>query len=192
MSKISLFQEIAEVTKPESIQYKLYILNKQIENILEKEVNEDTGEISETAIMELQNLESNKIILVDSLVSFYKNLNYFAGIINEEKTKLAEKEKSVSNKAEKVKRIIQTFLQGETLETARNKVSYRKSESVEVNLEDLLILNEPDELVKNYPDMITRSYQYKVDKVKAKEYIKNNIPIPEQIQLVGKTNIVIK
>ena len=100
-------------------------------------------------------------------------------MIKEEKDNLAERQKSCENKAASWKKYLSSALDGEKFKTAKVSVSYRKSESVEI--EDISLLDD-DYLKFKEPE---------ADKTKIKAALKNGVSL-EGVTLVEKNNIQIK
>jgi hypothetical protein len=96
-----------------------------------------------------------------------------------EKDAFAARQKSAENKMESLKRYISSYLEGTSFESARVKVSYRRSESLEIS-EDAVI---PDEYLKfKEPD---------VDKMALKSALKSGLAL-DGVQIVVNQNIQIK
>ncbi len=151
----------------------LYEINEQILNCVDAE----TGEIVDTdKLQELQLAFDEK---VEGIACWIKNLLSDATAIKVEKDALAEREKACKNKAESLKNYLSSALSGTKFKSPKVSISYRKSESVEV--ED--IMKVPDNYLK-YADPT-------VDKTKVKAAIKDGINIPG-VSLVEKQNIQVK
>lgn len=114
-------------------------------------VDDDTGEITdEQAFDQLQMERDAKI---ENIGLFYKNLTAEAKAIKEEEAALAARRKAAENKAERLKHLIDYALNGQKFATPCLKVSYRKSQTVEIadgftawaekNAPDLLTYSEP-------------------------------------------------
>lgn len=113
-----------------------------IENI---QVDEETGEV--TGYEELEAVADEFDIKAENISLFIKNEEAFALSIREEEKALANRRKQHENKANNLKNYLanQMLDIGKTkLETPKTKVSFRKSESVEVNDIDLI----PKEFIK--------------------------------------------
>lgn len=190
VDKSELNQSLTKINNPiSSISWNIFRLNETISNIIDSNTDPETGEISEAALLEIEKLEMNKLEKYESIALLFKNLKSFSDRIKEESKVLAERSKQYENKAERIKYFLDRQLNGQPLETERIKVSYRKSETVEID--DLIIeLNGgydklPGELVK-------KEIVYKVDKMKVKEYSKNDLPLPNGITIQKNNNINIK
>ena len=116
----------------------------------EEAVDTTTGEIID--LEKLKALQISRDEMMDSLCSWMKRENAMAEAIKSEKFALAERQKSHENKAASLKRVIDALCEGRGLETAKNKISYRKSVSVEIDditalTRDFVKLNvEPDKI----------------------------------------------
>lgn len=126
---------------------KLYEIDEAIYSLIDPE----TGEITDFEAFEgLQLARAEKC---ENIALYYKNLTAEAVAIKAEETKLAERRKTVENKAARLLEYLKTALNGEKFETPRVKCAYRKAQSVEVderfmtwalnNANDLLAFKEP-------------------------------------------------
>lgn len=139
-------------------------------------VDFETGEIIDEEKLQALQLEFNQ--KVEGIALWIKNLLAEAKMIKEEKDNLAARQKSCENKAESLKRYLSSALDGEKFMTAKVSISYRKSESVEI--EDVSLLG--DDYLKFKPEP---------DKTKIKEALKNGVEL-QGATLVKKNNIQIK
>lgn len=140
-------------------------------------VDFETGEIIDEEKLQALQLEFNQ--KVEGIALWIKNLLAEAKMIKEEKDNLAERQKSCENKAASLKKYLSSALDGEKFKTAKVSVSYRKSESVEI--EDISLLDD-DYLKFKEPE---------ADKTKIKAALKNGVSL-EGVTLVEKNNIQIK
>lgn len=112
----------------------LYEINAALEAAYDAAVDPDTGEIiNEAAAQALDNLSMAKDDKIENIALWIKNLNAEADAINAEKKKLAARQAAAENKAESLKRYLSGALAGEKFKTARVAISYRKSESVQID-----------------------------------------------------------
>ena len=139
-------------------------------------VDFETGEIIDEEKLQALQLEFDQ--KVEGIALWIKNLLAEAKMIKEEKDNLAARQKSCENKAESLKRYLSSALDGEKFKTAKVSISYRKSESVEV--EDISLLG--DDYLKFKPE---------ADKTKIKEALKSGVEL-QGVSLVEKNNIQIK
>lgn len=117
----------------------------------------DEGEIPEEAIADtLEAIEGEIEYKADNLACVLKTLNAEVAAIKVEEKALAERRKQKENASERIKTYLSDILQRldiNKLETARNKITFRKSESVVIgegfvkwalkNRDDLLSYSEP-------------------------------------------------
>lgn len=104
----------------------LYQINQDILDCIDME----TGEIIDVeAFQSLQIAREDKI---ENIALYYKNLIADAEAYKAEKNAFAEREKRAANKAESLKRYLQTELQGKPFKTVKADISYRKSTSVNI------------------------------------------------------------
>lgn len=149
----------------------------QIDEAILECVDAETGELFD--VDRFEELELERTEKVEGICLWIKNLKAEIEALNAEKTAFAEREKRAKNKAESLKRYISSYLNGTKFETAKVKVSFRKSEPLEIS-ENAVI---PEEFLKHKePD---------IDKDGLKKAIKEGRTF-EGISIVEKLNIQIK
>lgn len=151
----------------------LYEINDQILSC----INAETGEIiDEDKLTELTMQRDEKI---ENVALWIKNLTSDAAAYKNEKEAFAEREKAAKQKAERLKIWLSKSLEGVKFITSKVAVSFRKSESVECNIEEV-----PKEF-----------FNQKIEYAPDKNAIKNRLKSGETISgctLVSKLNIQIK
>ena len=116
----------------------MYEIDKQIEELIAASVDEETGEINESAFEALDALQMERVGKIEAIGLYYKNQVALADAIKAEKQVLADRQKRVEKKAESLKRYMQKALAGEKFQTPKIAVSYRKSQSVDIVTPELL------------------------------------------------------
>lgn len=140
-------------------------------------VDAETGEIFD--IDKFEELSMTRDAKVENICLWIKNLKADAEALKAEKDAFAQRLKAAENKMESLKQYISGYLEGTPFESAKVKVSFRKSESLEIS-EDATI---PDEYLKfKAPD---------VDKVELKKAVKAGLQL-EGVAIVENHNIQIK
>ena len=150
----------------------LYQINEEILSCIDME----TGEVLDAA-----KLDGLQIALDDKLEGigcWIKNLEAEAAAYKAEKDAFAARQKAAENKAASLKNYLANYLRGCPFETLRVKVSFRKSESLEIS-ETAVV---PMEYLKHTVD---------VDKAELKKAVKAGLVL-DGVQLVQKQNIQIK
>ena len=113
---------------------KLYELAADYENFI---AAVESGEIPEEAVIDtLESIESAIEDKADNIACLLKNLAAEMAAIKAEENKLAERRKTKEKEHEKIKAYLSDMLLrvGKTkIETARNKITFRKSESVTID-----------------------------------------------------------
>ena len=131
----------------------------------------DNDEIPEEAIADTLEAITEEIeIKADSIACLLKNLDAEIVAIKAEEARLAERRKSKEKSYERIKEYLSSTLQLaglDKIETARNKISFRKSESVEVDEDAFIIWAQ-----KNRDDLLTYVAP-KVNKTEIKKALKN-------------------
>lgn len=116
---------------------KLYQIDPEIERLLAFEVDEN-GELPEEVFEKIIALNQLKESKIDNLVSYVKSLVAEAEAIRYEREELDKRIKQKKKKVERLKEFLSQFLNFEKFENARHKISFRKSEGVEIiSLEDI-------------------------------------------------------
>lgn len=114
-------------------------------------IDNETGEVSDEEAFDALQMERDK--KVENTGLYYKDLVAEAKAIKEEEANLAARRKSVENKTERIKHLLEYALNGDKFSSPRLKVSYRKSATVELadgftkwaeeHADDLLTYSEP-------------------------------------------------
>ena len=153
----------------------LYDIVKQIEQF-QFEVDETTGEIMN--MDQLDALELERETKIENIALFIKNLKADASMYADEEKAFAQRKKAAENKAERLRQYLAAMLAGEKFKSPRVVVSYRHSESVDVQDVDAL------------PPLYVVT-EKRPDKTAIKQAIKNGETVPGAA-LVGKDNIQVK
>jgi len=137
----------------------------------------ETGEIFDVDRFEELNLE--RTVKIENICLWIKNLKAEIEALKAEKDAFAKRQKSAENKMESLKQYISGYLEGTPYESAKVKVSFRKSEVLDIT-EGAAI---PVEYLKfKEPD---------VDKVELKKALKSGVQIPG-VSIIENQNIQIK
>ena len=140
-------------------------------------VDDETGEIFD--MDKFEELSLTRDAKVENICLWIKNLKAEAEALKAEKDAFAARQKAAENKMESLKRYISGYLEGTSFESAKVKVSFRKSESLEI-LEGAVI---PDEYLK--------FKEPEVNKTDLKKAIKEGLQLPG-VSIVENQNIQIK
>lgn len=149
----------------------------EIEQAIMDCVDMETGEIID--IDRLDQLQMDRDTKIENIALYIKNLLSDVAGIKAEKDNLAQRQKVAENKANSLKRYLSGYLAGQKFSTARVAISFRKSESV--NIEDITAI--PEEYLK-YKDP-------EPDKTAIKSMLKSGKKVPGA-ELVQNQNIQIK
>lgn len=140
-------------------------------------VDVETGEVFDVDKFEELGLEREAKI--ENICLWIKNLKAEAEALKAEKEVFAQRQKAAESKMESLKRYISGYLDGTAYESAKVKVSFRKSESLEIS-EGAVI-----------PDEYLRFKEPEVNKTDLKKAIKAGLVIGG-VQIVENSNIQIK
>ena len=152
----------------------LYEIDEEILNL----VDQETGEIVDIEKLELLEMERDRKI--SNVACWIKDLKAESDAIKAEKMNLAKRQTACENKIEQLKEYLTKALNGVKYKDARCAISYRKSESLEVD--DFAIFKLPEEYIK-----VERS----VKKTELKDAIKMGYEF-EGCRLVEKNSIQIR
>jgi len=160
---------------------KLYEINDDIAKLIELDadrfVDGETGEIVSREAFDALQVERDEKI--EGVALGYKNEDAKAKAIEAEIKNLKERMERHKKRAEGYKQFLAMVLEGQKFETGKVAVSYRKSEAVEANV---------DEIPAEYRKVKTI---VEADKVQLKADIKAGKKIPGA-EIVTKQNIQIK
>ena len=160
----------------------LYEINRDIENF-DFDIDEETGEVLNAD--ELDALQMERDTKIENIALYIKNLTALAADIKTEKDNLAERLKSTERKADSLKRYLASALNGEKFETARCKVSYRKSKKV-------ILAGEFDDWAKeNAPELMTVKTTYTPSLTAVKEAMLDGKEV-KYATLIENTNLILK
>lgn len=157
------------------------ITNEYLQALDRLEIDEETGEVINAD--EFNGLAWAFNQKAESVACYIKNLSAFACNLRTEETVLAKRRKSVERKAEYLKSVLAVCLDAagrEVFESAKARVSFRKSSSVSIEDENAL----PDEFIAQ---IITT----KPDKTAIKKAIQSGQEVPGA-SLTENRNIQIK
>ena len=139
---------------------KLYEIDQAIENL----IDDETGEVLDLdAFLDLKMERDRKI---ENMALWVKNMTAEAKAYKEEKEAFAARERATKNKLERVKKYLSTILDNQKFSTSKVAISFRKSESVEVD--DTFL-----EWAKKNADDLLRYKEPEIDKKAIKEALKN-------------------
>ena len=158
----------------------IFEFDKVIADAIERAIDQETGEIiNEVALAGLEEIEMEREKKIENCVAYYKDCLARAKAIKEEAKALQDRAKSYENKAENLKNYLQSALAGEKFESAKCKISYRKSESISID---------PDALI---PSQYIKLREPEYDKAALKQALKAGEKI-DGVTIVEKSNIQIK
>lgn len=116
----------------------LFEINEQIEMLTDKLVDEETGEINEEVMAELEALEMDKNDKLEGCGLMMKQLSAEVSAINEEIKALKARATAKANRHDRIGEYVKATLKGKPFERARVSLSFRKSEKVEITDETLV------------------------------------------------------
>lgn len=155
----------------------LYEIDQAIENAFYNSIDPETGEILDSTLLDELTLKRDEKI--ENIALLMKNLKAEAEAIRTEEKKLSDRRRACENRLSWLNKYLANSLQGEKFKTARVSVSWRKSQSVEV------------EDVWKLPEDYRRYKDPEPDKARIKEDLKKGIEI-EGAELVDNLSMIVK
>lgn len=116
----------------------LYEIDEQILSC----VDLDTGEVIDEEMLDQLAMERDRKL--ENIACWVKNLKAEISAFKEEEKNLKNRREVLEHKQERLSNYLQKYLNGSKFETAKCKISYRKSEKVEVSDLDSI----PEEFLK--------------------------------------------
>ena len=116
----------------------LWEIDEQIENIMNTLVDEETGEINEEAIEQLEQLGIERKEKLGNCGVVIKNLKAEIEAIQNEIKALKHRAEVKGNKVDRLMAYVEKSLKGEPLETSKVSYVFKSSERVEIT-EDALV-----------------------------------------------------
>lgn len=137
----------------------------------------DGGEIIDPE--KLDALKMERDYKIQNIALWIKNLNAEAAALKAEKQAFEERQKQAERKAESLKEYLSSYLNGQKFETAKVKLSFRKSEVLNIS-EGALI-----------PDNFLKWKEPEINKTELKRAVKAGLQI-NGVTLQEKQNLQIK
>ena len=154
----------------------LYDIDNDILNC----VDDETGEIIDSAALDALNMERDAKI--EGVACLIKDLKAEAEALKAEKQALADRQKKAENKAESLKEWLAFALNGQKFSSPKAAVSFRKSKSVEITDINALAMENDDLIIYQEP---------KPDKTAIKNAINSGRTV-HGAELVENVSVIIK
>ena len=120
----------------------LYQMNEQMEELLTKMVDAETGEVNEEILAEVEQLECEMDTKIEQCGLYIKNRTAFVDSLTTEINALKKRRETEMNRIERTCEYVNSILKGKVKEFPKVAFKYRASRSVNIVNEDLV----PDEL----------------------------------------------
>jgi hypothetical protein len=114
---------------------KLYEIMQELELALTPDEN---GEITQEQLDAFEQLELAKNEKIENIACWVKNLRSDANALWEEGKNLLERSTVKDKQAHRLENLLSSFLKGEKFESSKCRISYRKSEQIEITNDKLL------------------------------------------------------
>ena len=160
----------------------IYDIDARIQEILMR-TDEETGELPEDAITELMTLAETRDVKVDNAACMYLDLLADAKKIKDQEAALAQRRKSLENRAERIKNYIKYATNGEAFSSSRVQIKYSKSQSAEITDSNVFFMLADEKFI--------RRKDPEPDKVAIRKALKDGEKVPGA-ELVEHQFITIK
>lgn len=111
----------------------LFEIKQEISNVYDNLIDVETGEINEEAVKQLENLTVQREEKIENTGLYLKDLKYKIEALKEEKRNIDKRLKTIENTETYLKNMLSAELKGQKFETPKTRISFRKSESVNVD-----------------------------------------------------------
>lgn len=152
----------------------------EIDKRILETVDTETGEIIDLERLEQLQMERDKKI--EGIACWIKNLESDADALKAQKQAFADRQKAAENKAASLKQFLAQYLAGQKFTAPTVAISFRKSESVQID--DIHAIADFSADYVKYPEPTA-------DKTAIKKALKEGIAVPGA-RLVENNNIQIK
>lgn len=165
---------------------KLYEINRDIENLINAVTDPETGEVVDTDALDALFLEREQKL--ENVALYCKDVNAEIVAISHEIMIQEQRVERLKKTYEGLKLYLANALDGQKFATAKCEVSFRKSESVELDDGFIEWASDVENLALHY---LKRKETVTADKTAIKQYLKSGGTL-QHCQLVTKNNITIK
>lgn len=144
--------------------WNIYQISEAIREIIEHDVNEETGEIEYEVSEKLEAMQMAKEELTKNVVLYFKEAKAFQESVKAEKKRLSDMDSQLTTRLDKLKKFIRSNVEpGTKIKTEQFEISWRKSSGVEYDdsyLIDKLLTEEEylQDLVKRQPELVKVEY----------------------------------
>ena len=157
----------------------LWDIDEALERAYNSAVDPETGEVNLSAYQEIDALEMQRDAKIENTALYVKNGKAMIKALADEIKALQERKRVLERRIEGASNYLSAYLDGQKYSSPRATISYRRSQSVEV-----------DDVFK-LPEQFLRYKDPDVDKTALKKVLAEGTPIPGA-RLVNKVNIQIK
>lgn len=157
----------------------IFEIDREIERIL-SEIDEETGEIPESAFDELEQLQLSREEKTENAACLFLALTAEAKAIREQELVLADRRRAKERRADRIKKYIEYATEGKPFQTARVDVRWRRSSQVELS-----------DAFWEHPDPVFVRFKEEPNKEAIKTALKAGMEVPGAV-ITEKTTITIK
>lgn len=153
----------------------LYEIDQKIIDL----IDDETGEIIDSNIGTFEDLVMERNNKIENVALWIKNLRADAEAYKAEAQAFTDRKRTAERKIETLTRLLEITLRGQKFKTDRVQISYRKSDSVQIDKDAKL------------PDEYLRHKDPEPDKAALKKALKEGVKI-DGVQLKEKQNMQVK
>ena len=161
----------------------LYEINEQMQELLDLLVDAETGEINEEVEAKLNELKESMPDAIEDFACYIKEEMALVKAMKDEKSALSDRISALENKIDRHKESLARYTNGEAFKGARAAISYRKTESVQID--------EGADLTAFPEGLVEVETKYKPVKANIKAYLKEGNAL-DGASIVEKQSMSIK
>jgi hypothetical protein len=158
---------------------KLYEINREMEELLDQLIDNETGEINEEVEARLNELKVSMPDAIEDFAVYIKDEVAMLKAMKDEKAALSDRISALENKIDRHKESLARYTNGEAFKGARAAITYRKTESVQID--------ENADLQSFPAGLVEVETKYKPIKAEIKAYIKEGNTLDGASIVEGKS-----
>jgi hypothetical protein len=141
----------------QKLKYNIYQISEAIRDVIENDINEETGEIEYDVSDKLETMQIAKEELTKNVILYYKETKAFQDSVKAEKKRLSDMDSQISSRLDKLKLFLsKQFEPGTKIKTEQFEIGWCKSSSVDFDAE-----------------WFAKKYGFGLDSMTEKEYLEN-------------------
>ena len=123
-----------ETKNMQLLKWQIYQIDNAVRDIIENDVNPETGEIEYDISEQLEVMEIAREELTKNVILYYKEASAFQEAVKAEKKRLSDMDSQLTSRLAKLKLFIKNSVpEGEKIKTEQFQIGWRKSSSFEID-----------------------------------------------------------